>query len=199
MAFLFQRVVDAAFAVLFVGRRRAAYEPLLDILDPSPGERVLDAGSGGGWLGRRLATRVGPDGSVVGIDPSASAIAYANEKAGPTEEYIQGSITEIPLPAESVDRVITSLVIHHVDPAEQPMAFSEMARTLRPGGTLLVVELQRPSSTWSRVAFGWQGCVRASLPDADLRSLADSAGLVDIETGRHWRWLRWMRATRPAT
>ncbi len=197
MAHLLARVVDAGFAVLFFGRRRSAYEPLLDILGPTAVDRVLDIGANSGWLVRRVASRVGPTGSVVGVDPSNSAIAYAREQAGPNEEYLEGSITDIPLPDASVDRVVTSLVLHHVDPAEQPRAFSEMARALRPGGTLLVIELQRPSSVWSRIAFGWQGCVRASLPDSDLRSLASSAGLINIETGRHWRWLRWLRATRP--
>lgn len=190
--------MDAAFAVLFVGRRRAAYEPLLDLLAPAPGDRVLDAGSGSGWLGRRVLGRVGPEGSVVGIDPSPAAVSYARAQAGPREEYVEASITGIPLASESVDRVVTSLVLHHVEPGEQPTAFAEMARTLRPGGTLLVIELLRPTSAWSRFAFGWQGCVRASLADTDLRALAQGAGLTGIETGRHWRWLRWLRATRPA-
>lgn len=199
MAHMFERMVDAVFAILFAGRRKAAYEPLIDLLDPKPGERVLDAGSGSGWLGRRVVRRVAPGGSVIGIDPSASAVSYAKSQAGPNERYLQASITDIPLASESVDKVVTSLVLHHVDADSQPTAFAEMARALRPGGTLLVIELLRPTSAWSKLAFGWQGCVRASLPDADLRSLAASAGLVSIETGRHWRWLRWLRASRPAT
>ena len=65
---------------------------------------------------------------------------------------------------------------------------------LRPGGWLLDVELVRPTSAWGWFAFGWQGCVRASLPPERLAALATAAGFEGLETGVHWGWLRYLRA-----
>jgi len=183
-------------ALLFVGRREQAFAPLLERAGFGTGAFVLDAGCGTGWLSRHIATRVGPRGRVLGIDPSRGGIAYARAQAEAHEEHVVASMTHVPLPEASVDGVITSLVLHHVEPGRQSEAFAELARVLRPGGRLFVVELVRPGSTWSRALFGWQGCVRASLSDAHLRTLAVGAGFTDIETGQHWRWLRWLSAVR---
>ncbi|WP_250505449.1 class I SAM-dependent methyltransferase [Bowdeniella massiliensis] len=110
---------------------------------------------------------------------------------------MQGDIRAIPATNDAADRVISSLVIHHVQPDEHAATFAELARVLRPGGTLFVIEIARPTTRWARLAFGWHSCVRAALPEARLRELARDAGFTCIATAATAPWVRWLRATKP--
>ena len=135
---------------------------------------------------------------TLSADTTRDFPAYARTLAGPRERYEVAGMEDVPAPTASVDRVLTSLVLHHVEPDARVAALRELHRVLVPGGTLLVVELVRPRSWAAWAAFGWQSCVRASLADADLRAVAAASGFEGVETGVHWGWLRWLRAVTPA-
>src|SRR4051794_31154443 len=75
---LTRRLVEMYTIAEVVAQRDAT----LEILNPQPGERVLDIGSGPGFLAAGIASRVGQSGAVSGIDLSASMIAYAGRLAG---------------------------------------------------------------------------------------------------------------------
>lgn len=80
---------------------------------------------------------------------------------------------------------------------EHAAPFAQLARVLRGGGTLFVIEIARPTTRWARLAFGWHSCVRAALPEARLRELARDAGFTCIATAATAPWVRWLRATKP--
>ena len=103
--------------------------------DLHEGERVLDLGSGGGIDVLLSAKRVGPTGRAFGIDMTDEMLALAQRnaaEAGATNvEFLKGHIEAIPLPAESIDVVISNCVINLA--ADKPAVFAEIARVLRPG------------------------------------------------------------------
>ena len=108
------------------------------VADLHPGERVLDLGSGGGIDVLLSAKRVGPTGRAFGVDMTDEmlALAQANAaQAGATNvEFLKGHIEALPLPAESIDVVISNCVVNLA--ADKPAVFAEIARVLRPGGRI---------------------------------------------------------------
>lgn len=107
------------------------------LLDPRPGRRILDAGCGRGEVLLACA-RAGA--LVAGIDYSEAAVELTREALGdyPEADVRLGSITELPWPDASFDRIQFSDVIEHLDPEQTVPALAELRRVLRPGGFLLV-------------------------------------------------------------
>lgn len=118
--------------------------------------RVLDLGSGTGSL-LLLANRRGPSADLTGIDPDPAMIAIATKKAAEAAAPIrfeQGRADALPFPDESFDRVVTSLVLHHLTREEKRAALREALRVLRPGGEIHIADWGEARSPVARV-FGF--------------------------------------------
>jgi ubiquinone/menaquinone biosynthesis C-methylase UbiE len=107
------------------------------LLAPGPGVRILDAGCGRGEVLLACA-RAGAD--VAGIDYSEAATEIARETLGGVagSEIVRGSVTGLPWPHATFDRVLCADVVEHLDPGDARRALREFYRVLRPGGLLLV-------------------------------------------------------------
>jgi len=151
-----------------------------------PGEVVLDLGSGGGIDVLLSAKRVGPAGKAYGLDMTDEmlALARANQvKAGVENvEFLKGEIEAIPLPAESVDVIISNCVINLS--ADKDRVFAEAFRVLKPGGRFavsdVVVRGTVPSAIRKSVEL-WIGCVAGALEDVEYRAKLAKAGFEAIE------------------
>lgn len=99
------------------------------------GQRVLDVGCGTGALTLAAAERVGPRGSVVGLDPNPEMLAVARRKAAPVEWH-EGRAEALPFPDASFDAVVSQFAMMFF--ADPVAALREMRRVLRPGGRMAV-------------------------------------------------------------
>ncbi|PSM45360.1 arsenite S-adenosylmethyltransferase [Streptomyces dioscori] len=150
------------------------------------GERVLDLGSGGGIDVLLSARRVGPTGKAYGLDMTEEmlALALANaEKAGATNvEFLKGTIEAIPLPADTVDVVISNCVINLS--TDKAAVFAETFRVLRPGGRMGVSDVVADDTLapGQRAERGdHAGCIAGALSFAEYRRGLAAAGFTDIE------------------
>jgi ubiquinone/menaquinone biosynthesis C-methylase UbiE len=126
-------------------RRRALVHAALDA---QRGDRVLDVGCGPGFYVKELLEAVGADGRVVGVDPSADMLAVAASRVeGHTNvELLEGSAIELPVAAEAFDRALSVQVLEYV--ADTAAALRELRRALRPGGRLVVWDVDWATISW---------------------------------------------------
>jgi len=150
-----------------------------------PGERVLDLGSGGGIDVLLSAKRVGPTGRAIGLDMTDDMLELARRnaaEAGATNvDFLRGHIEDIPLPAESVDVVISNCVINLA--ADKPAVFREIARVLRPGGRVGITDIVAEDhlSPDERAERGsYVGCIAGALSYAEYSAGLAAVGLTDI-------------------
>jgi arsenite methyltransferase len=149
------------------------------------GERVLDLGSGGGIDVLLSARRVGPSGRAIGLDMTDEMLALAQRNAadaGATNvEFLKGHIEAIPLPADSVDVVISNCVINLA--ADKPAVFREIARVLKPGGRMGVTDIVAedrltPAERGERGSY--TGCIAGALSFTEFRAGLEAVGLAEI-------------------
>ncbi|PWK89510.1 methyltransferase family protein [Lentzea atacamensis] len=150
------------------------------------GERVLDLGSGGGIDVLLSARRVGPTGKAYGLDMTDEMLALAlsnKEKAGATNvEFLKGNIESIPLPANTIDVVISNCVINLS--VDKPAVFAEIFRVLRPGGRIGVSDVVAddhltPAERAERGSY--VSCIAGALTFTEYRNGLAAVGFTDIE------------------
>lgn len=157
----------------------------------TPGETVLDLGSGGGIDVLLSARRVGPTGKAYGLDMTDEMLALAEEnkrKSGLTNaEFLKGEIESVPLPDNSVDVIISNCVINLS--GDKDRVFKEAFRVLKPGGRLavsdVVVRGAVPADIRKNMEL-WAGCVAGALGDYEYVAKLARAGFenIDIEPTR---------------
>ena len=152
-----------------------------------PGERVLDIGSGPGFLAAEMAAEVGPDGRVHGIDPSESMLAGARRRGAPVE-YSTGDALALPFPDEHFDVAVCTQVYEYVE--DIAAALAEARRVLRTGGRLLVLDTDWDSIVWhsgdrermERVLAAWNEHLADPFLPRRLPALLRAAGLTPTKS-----------------
>jgi arsenite methyltransferase len=156
------------------------------LADIQPGMTVLDLGSGGGIDVLLSARRVGPTGTAYGLDMTDEMLdlARANQaKAGiENVHWLKGHIEAIPLPAETVDVVLSNCVINLS--TDKPQVLREAARVLKPGGTFAVSDVIADPDMDEAVRADLQqyvGCIAGALTRDQYAEYLAAAGLTEIE------------------
>jgi SAM-dependent methyltransferase len=156
------------------------------VAELNAGETVLDLGSGGGIDVLLSAKRVGPTGKAYGLDMTDEMLALAREnqrKAGVENvEWLRGEIEAIPLPAESVDVVISNCVINLS--GDKPRVLAEAARVLKRGGRFAVSDViaDEDMDDVTRADMAeWTGCIAGALTRREFEEALLAAGLEDVE------------------
>jgi arsenite methyltransferase len=155
------------------------------VADLHEGETVLDLGSGGGIDVLLSARRVGPTGKVYGLDMTEEmlALALANKREAGAEnvEFLKGYMEQIPLPAGTIDAVISNCVINLS--TDKPRVFAEMARVLKPGGRIGITDVVADDDLIAeqRAERGsFVGCIAGALSFGEYEEGLRAAGFIDI-------------------
>ena len=155
-----------------------------------PGEVVVDLGCGGGLDVFLAASKVGLTGKAIGIDMIIEMLELARKNAAKGRngqpitnvEFHQATIDKLPLPAGSVDCVISNCVINLAP--DKPAVFREIARVLKPGGRLAVsdIALKKPLPTEiGQDLMAYVGCIAGAIPIEDYRRQLHEAGFASVE------------------
>lgn len=151
----------------------------------TPGQTVLDLGSGAGLDCFFASTRVGPAGHVIGVDMTPEMLERARLSARRLKldnvEFRQGLLEDLPVDSASVDVAISNCVINLAP--DKDRVFREVFRVLKPGGKLAVSDIVTdgplPETIKSSLS-AWAGCIAGAIDVNDYRAAMEAAGLVDI-------------------
>jgi demethylmenaquinone methyltransferase/2-methoxy-6-polyprenyl-1,4-benzoquinol methylase len=199
-------VYDLMNSAMTAGLHHQWRERAVDLAEVGPGSNALDLCCGTGDLALALRRRIGPDGRVVGSDFSEPMLELAREKSGEQGlpvEFGWADALDLPYGEASFDAVTIGFGARNL--ADLPKGLSEMARVLKPGGRLVILEITRPQreplasfySLWFDKAVPAIGTIAGDadaysyLPESvrsfpaprELAAQMDAAGFEDI------RWL----------
>ena len=157
----------------------------------TPGQTVLDLGSGGGIDCFLAAKQVGPEGKVIGVDMTTEMIekARANQvKVGAENvEFRLGEIEHLPAADESVDVIISNCVVN-LSP-DKAQVFREAFRVLRPDGKLAVSDMVTDGPILESLRGdldAWVGCLAGALDVKDYVAAIEAAGFIDVQVTRDY-------------
>jgi len=120
------------------------------------GDRVLDVCTGTGELAFLLARKVGPGGTVTGVDFCEEMINRAREKTGhrhPNLSYILSDAKKLPFHDSTFDAVTVAFGMRNIP--DTILALQEIKRVLKPGGRFVCLELTKPRVRWFQVLYEW--------------------------------------------
>jgi ubiquinone/menaquinone biosynthesis C-methylase UbiE len=182
-----------------------AYDTLVAQAELGDGLRVLEIGCGTGNVTTRVK-RAAPGADVIGTDPDPLALARAQRKArGMTGiRFERAYAQELPFAEGEFDRVLSSMMLHHLDDDVKAGAAAEIYRILRPGGTLHIVDIGGHTTGHHGLAARWMkdnphavGNLGDAIPRL-LRTAGFDCTEVATRRNRFIGLLTFYRATRPA-
>jgi arsenite methyltransferase len=182
--------MDVMYAAADVVRRRALVRAALA---PAPGQHLLDLGCGPGFAVAELAGEVGADGTVTGVDGSEQMLVAARRRCAdqPNVRFARADAGSIPLPAAAVDGAVCVQVLEYVP--DPDAVLRELARVVRPGGRVVVWDVDWSSVSWhtarpermARVLRAFdEHLTHPALPRTLVASLR-SAGFSDVRVEGH--------------
>ena len=175
---------DLVAWLLLLGRERAFRDRLVRLARLEPGQSVLDIGCGTGSLALAAKRRVGPFGSVHGIDASPEMIARARKKAskaGVDVTFTNSVVEELPFPDGHFDAVLSTLMLHHLPSAAREQCMHETRRVLKPGGRVLAVDFGGVTGDRKSLIEHFHRHGRVDVHD--IVKLLSDVGLEIIESG----------------
>lgn len=193
---------DPLVSLFTLARRSKLRQATVDLARLQPGASVLEVGCGTGDVALLASDQVGASGSVVGIDPSPEMIAVARrkaEKTGRTVDFQSGVIEALAFADHTFDVVFSSLMMHHLPAEIKQRGLAEIARVLKPGGVLVIIDMKQARTHRERLVktlmlHGAMGNGVQHLPP-----LLQAAGFTQVETGdTNLRMVGYVRAHTPA-
>ena len=182
--------LDEVYRTRDVVRRRRLVR---EAVSARPGEHILDVGCGPGYYVAELAEAVGQDGSVLGVDVSEPMLAVARRRCEGLEntDFAEGDATALPVGDGERDAVVSVQVMEYVP--DMPAALAEIRRVLRPGGRVVLWDVDWATASWhsadparmDRVLRAWDEHVVDPVLPRRLAPLLRAAGFEDVAMEGH--------------
>ncbi len=175
----------------WIMREETFKHQLIQQANIQPNMKVLDLGCGTGTLTLMLK-RAHPTAEVTGMDGDPQVLDIAREKSGNTNiQWDEGLASSLPYPDSVFDRVVTSLVIHHLVTDDKRRAFKEIYRVLKPLGELHVLDFGAPHSFLTRfmitymrgleeAADNFEGLIPRFITEAGLGEVKEAQNFVTL-------------------
>lgn len=188
---------DLVVKFMLEGKEEKVRQMTVDLAQVRSGDHVLEIGCGTGSLTVAAKKQAGARGNVCAIDISPEMLNVAKrkaERAGLEIGFETGSLEEIPFPDHQFDVVMISFMIFHVPLEVQRKGFVEIARVLKPGGRLLILDRstveEAGRSLIEKMFFNVsQPALKTLLP------MLQEAGFVDVSAGQtQYKFLTVLRA-----
>lgn len=179
-------------ALRYVMREDRFKKQLIEQADPKPGDRILDLGCGTGTLTIMLQFRQ-PGAIITGLDGDKKVLAIARQKAQRAGvdaiRWDEGLAHHLPYPAESFDKVVSSMVIHHLTLAEKLGTFQQVFHVLRPGGSIHIADFGRPHDRLMQFVTSYMRFMERTADNfqGKLPDLLSQAGFTTVEEIGHMR------------
>ena len=163
---------------------------LIEQAEIQPGMRVMDLGCGTGTLAI-MAKRAQPNAEVVGLDadPEMLKMAYTKKDQENLDvKFDVGFTNDLPYPDASFDRVLSSIMIHHLKTPDKEKTAREIYRVLKPGGQLHVIDFGKPSTFYGKLLGPFLHKFEEANDNIDgkLPIIFREAGLNVQEKGDFW-------------
>ncbi|OBS20436.1 hypothetical protein FPOA_06806 [Fusarium poae] len=151
------------------------------------GETVIDLGSGAGFDVLTAAKKVGSQGKAIGVDMNKNMIDKANANKATMNisnvEFVQGTITSVPLGDATADCIISNCVVNLVPAPEKQLVFDEMFRLLKPGGRVAVSDILARKEFTDEIRNNialYVRCISGASPVCDYETFLRNAGFEDV-------------------
>ena len=178
---------------------------LIEQANIQPGHRVLDLGCGTGTLAVMVKQRV-QDADVTGLDADPAMLKVARYKSDLQSAPVKfdvGFTNELPYPSASFDRVLSSIMIHHLKTPDKEKTAREVFRVLKPGGQLHVIDFGKPVTWYGKILgpFLHEFEEANDNIDGSLSKIFGSPGLKTEISGNFWTFfgdLAFLKGEKPA-
>ncbi|MFL6733423.1 MAG: class I SAM-dependent methyltransferase [Sphingomicrobium sp.] len=184
LVFHWPRAYDLLLRLVWGSREQRYRDRVLQLVGLADGQAVLDVGCGTGTLAISARRIAGFSGCVAAIDASPEMIARAKTKAmnaGAAIDFRQGTAQELPFADASFDVVLSTTVIHCLPETLRAASFEEMARVLKPGGRLLLIDFGGSAES-KHSLFGHLHAHRQFDLLSEI-SRVEGAGFIEIASG----------------
>jgi ubiquinone/menaquinone biosynthesis C-methylase UbiE len=187
-------VYDLLAPLMTFGLERGYRRKSRALLQLQGHEQVLDVGCGTGTLSREIARDLDPQRSrVVGVDAAAAMIDVARRKGAALAnlQFDAALAEQLPYADDSFDCAVSTFFFHHIEFSLKQKALAEMKRTVKPGGRIVIVDVDTPSNpfgalcAWSGYLLFRQEEIRENIRGR-LRQAIDEAGFASVQlVSRH--------------
>lgn len=182
------RYYDWVVNIVTWGRTKAIHKETLSLANLQPGDAVLDIGCGTGLLLLEAEMIIGQGGMAVGLDVEPAMIAKAKQHAAENNSRAQfevASIDHIPYADNSFDVILSTLMYHHLTEEQKAAGLPELQRVLKPGGHLLIVDLNPSRRSIVSYLPGHNQLDRQDYVRDIITGEMRTAGFIAVKAGPH--------------
>jgi len=163
---------------------------LIEQADIQPGQHVLDLGCGTGTLAI-MAKQTQPGAEVVGLDADPDMLKVAKYKSSQQHVPVKfdvGFTNKLPYPDASFDRILSSIMIHHLKTPDKETTAREVFRVLKPGGQLHIIDFGKPYSWYGKLLGPFLHGFEEANDNVDgrLPDIFGAPGLKTSVVGNFW-------------